>query len=67
MYMATPQQNITLATETAEVLLNAIKEAAPKAQGRDTEGLESLARAYSLVREAMPRGGGSSGKSQFDK
>lgn len=44
-----PKQNADLLNETAAELLEAIKAAAPTAQNRNTEGLESLARAYALV------------------
>lgn len=46
--MAT-KQNAELITETAQVLLEAIKEAAPTAQGQSTDGLRSLAEAFALV------------------
>jgi hypothetical protein len=52
--------NRELAAETAEALLNAIKEAAPDAHRRSTDGLESLAKAYAAVVDAMPRDGGKS-------
>ena len=52
------EQNTDLATETAEVLLTEIKKAAGSANNRSTEGLESLAKAYATVRDAMPRKGG---------
>lgn len=45
------KQNQDLINETAAVLLEAIKKAAPDAERRSSEGLESLARAYSLVVE----------------
>lgn len=45
------KQNQQLINETAAVLLEAIKEAAPDAHRRSAEGLESLARAYGLVVE----------------
>ncbi|MEK4240817.1 hypothetical protein NYE39_02260 [Janibacter sp. FSL W8-0316] len=45
------KQNQDLINETAAVLLEAIKEAAPDAHRHSSEGLESLARAYSLVVE----------------
>ena len=44
-----PKQNDALINETAAELLKAIKEAAPSANDRGNEALESLARAYSLV------------------
>lgn len=50
--MADAQGNRELSTETAEALLKAIKDAAPAVHNT---GLESLARAYQLVHEAMPR------------
>lgn len=45
------KQNEDLINETEVALLKAIKDAAPSAQNRSTEGLESLARAYNLVTE----------------
>lgn len=53
--MADPQNNLQLAHETAEALLTAIKAEAPSAASRSSDGLRSLAEAYALVREAMPK------------
>jgi hypothetical protein len=52
--MADPDTNRELATEAAEALLAAIILEAPKIQGTDPGGLESLAKAYATVIEAMP-------------
>lgn len=52
--MADGSSNKELANETAEALLKAIKTAAPGADSRGTESLESLAKAYAAVVEAMP-------------
>lgn len=41
--------------EVAEILLKAIAEAAPDADSRGVEALESLARAYAAVVSAAPR------------
>lgn len=51
----TAETNRDLSTETAEALLNAIKNEAPSAQGRSVNGLESLANAYAAVVAAMPK------------
>ena len=40
--------------ETGKVLLEAIKKAAPSANSRGSDAIESLARAFSVVVEAMP-------------
>lgn len=47
--------NTALAKEAAEVLLTAIKEAAPNANARGASALKELAEAYALVRDAMPK------------
>lgn len=52
------ETNRGLASETAEALLTAIRDAAPAAHSRSTEGLESLAKAYAAVVDAMPRKSG---------
>lgn len=57
------EENLELSTEVAGVLLAAIKEAAPSADARSTEGLRQLAEAYSLVHAAMPRKSGRSSTS----
>lgn len=57
--MATPEDNETLSTETAQALLNAIKDSAPGARQTSHEALESLAKAYATIVDAMPRPGGS--------
>lgn len=49
--------NAELIHETAKELLEAIKDAAPDANRRGVEGVESLARAFSLVVEASPNVG----------
>lgn len=49
--MVTPE----LKNEVAEALLKAIAEAAPDADSRGVEALESLARAYAAVVGAAPR------------
>lgn len=48
-----------LKTSTAETLLEAIAKAAPDANTRGTEALESLARAYAAVAAAAPKTAGS--------
>ncbi len=52
--MSDPKSNFELANETAEALLNAIKDAAPDANRGSDEALLHLAEAYALVRDAMP-------------
>ena len=52
--MADGNTNRDLSHEAAEALLTAIKEAAPGAERRSTDGLESLAKAYAAVVDAMP-------------
>jgi len=47
------KENVELATETAEALLTAIKEASYGTH--NIKGLENLATAYALVRDAMPK------------
>ena len=49
------ETNYELSTEVAGALLTAIKDAASDAHRRDTNGLKSLAEAYSLVHTTMPR------------
>lgn len=44
-----------LKISTAEALLEAIAKAAPSANGRGVEALESLARAYAAVATATPK------------
>ncbi len=47
-----------LRAETADALLWAIRDAAPTANDRGTEALESLAKAYAAVVEGMPKRSG---------
>ena len=51
----TAEENKTLSVETAQALLTAIRDAAPDAVRRSTDGLESLAKAYAAVVGAMPK------------
>lgn len=46
-----------LRASTAEALFKAIAEAAPDANSRGNEALESLAKAYASVVSAMPKKG----------
>jgi hypothetical protein len=52
--MADPDTNRELATEAAESILAAIILEAPRVQASDPGGLESLAKAYATVLDAMP-------------
>ncbi len=54
------KENIELATDTAEALLTAIKEAAGSDPSIASVG--SLAQAYALVRESMPKPTGSASR-----
>lgn len=54
--MASAEENKTLANETAEELLTAIK--AQAKQWTRPDQLKELAEAYATVKEAMPRAAG---------
>jgi hypothetical protein len=51
--MATADENVTLAIDTAEALLSAIKAQADKWTA--PSDLKAMAEAYGTVREAMPK------------